>query len=114
MRKNIEDYTEKEIEAAIYGADIETAIALWKEKDWQTYKAARDTLVALMRAGRGNEVQRPQFQFIYFVNSHLRPRFPNFYPEWRMFTMDLPAGRSMDERSWEVATRGEFWDETVN
>jgi len=114
MLTNIEDYTEQEIEAAIYGADIETAIALWKEKDWQTYKATRDVLLALIRSGRGSEVQRPQFQFIYFINSHLRPRFPNFIPAWKMFRSDLPAGRSMSEPSWDVATRGDFWSEVVH
>jgi len=113
MRKDIEDYAEREIAAAIYGADIDTAIVLWEEKDWKTYKATRDVLLALIRAGRGNEVQRPQLQFMYFINSHLRPRFPNFIPAWRMFKSDLPSGRSSAEPSWDVATRGEFWGENV-
>lgn len=108
MQYDIQHYSEDQIRSAL-NAEIDMAIKLWKSKDWLVYSRVRDTLIALIRCGRGEEVKLPQMQFIYFVNTHLRTRYPDRMPDWKMFGLDLPAGRSTSEPSWQVATRGDFW-----
>jgi hypothetical protein len=83
MTFNIEGYTDEQLQAALDFANIDNAIELWHRKDWATYQETRKTLWA---------------------------RFPRGLTEWRMFTSDLPPGRSTDEPSWAVATAGEFWN----
>lgn len=109
MQYDLREYTEIEINAALVDANIDIAIRLWKSKDWITYSRVRGILIALIRGGRGDEVGLPQMQYIFFPNTHLYPRFPDSWPDQRMFVSDLPRGRSTNELSWEVATRGEFW-----
>ena len=92
-------------------ANIHTAIALWKAKDWTTYKTTRDVLVDLIRSGSGNEIRIDQMQFIYFVNTHLRHRFAAPMPDFVLFKKELPLTHPVGDRAWNVATEGAFWTE---
>jgi hypothetical protein len=113
MRYNIQNYTEEQIQAALDAADIDTAIELWKAKDWQLYSRVRDTLVAMLRAGRGDELKLPQIQFIYFMNTHLQRHFSYYLPDWKVFTRDLPRGQSIGDAAWTRATKGDFFSEVL-
>lgn len=113
MRYDLKSYTEEQIKAAIDAANIDTAIELWKAKDWPVYSQTRSVLVALLRARRGGEVQLPQLQFIYFVNTHLQPHVGQYMPDWKVFTRDLPRGRSIGDAVWMKATKGEFFSEVL-
>lgn len=93
--------------------NIQTAITLWEAKDWQTYKATRDALLTLIRSGRGDEVGIEQMQFIYFINTHLRPRLPGLKADSILFKMDLPPTRPRGDKAWEIATEGAFWHEVL-
>lgn len=106
--RRVENYTENQIETAIACANLETAIELWREKNWKTYQATRQALIAAIQSGDGDRVGISQMQFIFFINSHLAPRFPSRMPDWKFFTKDLPRGCSTDERSWTVASSGDF------
>lgn len=109
MHLDINDYNQNQIKAAL-AANIQTAIALWEAKDWQTYKSMRDVLLALIRSGRGDEVGLEQMQFIYFIGTHLRDRLPSRMPDWRAFTAELPASRPAGDKAWKIATEGAFWN----
>ena len=109
MQNDLQNYTEQEIQMATYAGNIDIAIGLWEAKDWIAYSRIRQILLALIRGGRGDEVRLPQMQFIFFLNTHLYSRFPENWPDHRMFTADLPKGRTTAEPSWGAATRGEFW-----
>ena len=112
MHLDINDYNQNQIEAAL-AANIQTAIALWEAKDWQTYKSMRDVLLALIRSGRGDEVGIEQMQFIYFIGTHLRRRLSRQMPDWKAFTAELPASRPAGDEAWKIATEGAFWSETL-
>lgn len=113
MRYDLQNYTEEQIQAALDAANVDTAIELWKAKDWPVYSQTRCVLVALLRAGRGDEVQLPQLQFIYFVNTHLQPYVSHYMPDWKVFGRDLPRGRSIGDAVWVRATKGEFFSEVL-
>ncbi len=114
MKFNIEGYTDEQLQAALDFANIDNAIELWRRKDWATYQETRKALWAIKREIRFcGFIGTPQIQFTWFIFTHLRPRFPRSLTEWRMFTSDLPPGRSTDEPSWAVATAGEFWNVTL-
>lgn len=106
--RRIEGFTDEQIRTAIEYANLETAIELWREKDWETYQATRKALLAALRSDYSDRVGIPQMQFIFFINSHLAPRFPVRMPSWRLFTKDLPDGHSIENRSWAVASSGDF------
>lgn len=108
MQFDINDYNQNQIQTAL-AADVQTAIGLWNDKDWHTYRSMRDVLLALIRSGRGDEVKLPQMQFMYFVNSHLLPCWRYPVSDRKMFESALPRGRTINEEWWHVATRGEFW-----
>lgn len=91
MQYELQNYTEEKIQAALDAANIDTAIGLWKAKDWLTYSRTRDALIALLRAGHGEEVRLPHLQFIYFVNSHLLQQFSKRTSDERMFLADSPS-----------------------
>lgn len=93
--------------------NIQTAIALWEAKDWQTYKATRDALLTLIRSGCGDQVSIEQMQFIYFIITHLRPRLPGLRADSVLFKMDLPPARSSGDTAWKIATEGAFWHEVL-
>lgn len=107
------NYTEDQIQVALDTADIDTAIELWKAKDWLTYSRTRNTLIALLRAGRGDEVRLPHIQFIYFVNTHLQPYVGQYLSNRLVFARDLPPGRSIGDAVWMRATLGEFFREVL-
>lgn len=86
IQYDIRNYTESQLRTAAEVADKEMAIALWKERDWQTYSAIRNALVALIRVGRGDEVARRNLQFICFINAQLLPRFNGSFSDRHMFT----------------------------
>ena len=113
MQYDIQNYTETQIKTALDAANIDTAIELWKAKDWQTYSQVRWAVMALLRAGRSDEVSLQQMQFIYFINTHLRFRYSDCVADWKIFTSDLPACRSIPDQAWAVATRGEFWHQKM-
>lgn len=113
MKTSIQNYTSEQIETALACANIDTAITLWKQKDWKTYQGTRQALIAIIRVGYGELVGIPQMQFLYFINSHLASRFPIRMPDWKLFTSDLPKGRSIDEPSWAVASSGDFLRATI-
>jgi len=106
------DDTQDQSQAAL-SADIHTAIALWKAKDWTTYKTLRDTLLRVIRSGRGDEVGIRQMQFIYFINTHLRHRFAREVSDQTMFLVALPPHRPVDDTAWRIATEGQFWNEAL-
>lgn len=112
MHLDINDYTQNQINAAL-AADIQTAIALWKAKDWPTYKSARDVLLALIRSGRGIEIGIGQMQFIYFINTHLRHRFALPMTDQKTFLAQLPSARPIGDKAWNFASEGAFWAETL-
>lgn len=113
MRYELWNYTEEQIQAALDAANIDVAIELWKAKDWPTYSRTRDVLIALLRAGRGDEVQLPHLQFIYFVNTHLQRHTCGYMPDRTVFARDLPKGRSIGDALWVRATKGEFFSEVL-
>lgn len=113
MRYDLKNYTEEQIQAAIDAANIDTAIELWKAKDWAVYSRTRDVLVSLLRAGRGDEVGLPQIQFMYFIVTHLQPYACDRMPDWKVFARDLPRGRSIGDAVWMRATLGEFFREML-
>lgn len=65
--------------------DIQTAIELCEARDWETYRATRDVLFSLMRAGRSEEVSPGQMQFLMFVTTHLRSKIPLAISDQRIF-----------------------------
>jgi hypothetical protein len=109
MQYDLQNYTEEEIQMALGSANVDVAIELWRAKEWVVYSRIRNVLLGLIRGGRGDDVRIPHMQFIFFVNTHLYPRFPELWSDQRMFMSDLPKGRSTSEPSWDVATRGAFW-----
>jgi hypothetical protein len=113
MRHDLQNYTEQQIQAALDAANIDTAIDLWKAKDWPVYSRTRNVLVALLRAGRGEEVKLSQLQFIYFVNTHLQPYVGHYMPDWKVFARELPPGRSIGDAVWVRATKGEFFSDVL-
>ncbi len=113
MRYDLQDYTEDQIQAALESANIDAAIELWKAKDWPTYSRIRDVLISLLRAGRGDDVQLPHIQFIYFVNTHLQPYVGQYLSNRLVFARDLPPGRSIGDAVWMRATLGEFFREVL-
>jgi hypothetical protein len=111
MKFNIVGYTDEQLQTALDFANIDNAIELWQRKDWAVYQETRKGIWAIQRELRlCGYVGTPQTQFTWFVFTHLKPRFPPGLTEWRMFTLDLPPGRTTDEPSWAVATAGEFWN----
>ena len=108
MAFNISGYTDEQLQTALDFANIDSAIALWRAKDWATYQGTRKALLTLIRSEYADMVDIPHLQFILFITSHLASRFPMRLPAWRMFTKDLPVGRSTDEPSWAAATSGDF------
>lgn len=109
MHFDINDYNQNQIQSAL-AANIQTAIALWEAKDWQTYRSMRDVLLALIHSGRGDKVGIEQMQFAYFIGTHLRRRFSGRMPDWRAFTAELPASHPAGDRAWQIATEGAFWN----
>jgi len=107
MHLDINDYNQNQIKAAL-AANIQTAIALWEAKDWHTYRSMRDVLLALIRAGRGDEVGIEQMQFAYFIGTHLRHRFSAQMPDWRAFVAELPASSPAGDKAWKIATESAF------
>lgn len=107
--KKIHDYTDEQIQVALT-VDIEAAIALWKKKDWQSYRATRSVLMSLLRSQRSAEFKRKHLQYAYFINTHLYPLFGCNWSERLMFTSDLPVNRSINKAAWDIATREEFFD----
>jgi hypothetical protein len=77
--------SEARLEAAMGAANIDTATALWNERDWRTYVDVRDSLLTLLRSGRKEKMTMEHLHFIYFVNTHLRPRFSSDSSERKMF-----------------------------
>jgi hypothetical protein len=108
MAYNITAYTDTQIDLALMCANVDTAIALWEEKDWQTYDAVRQTLLAVIRSEHGDKIGIPHIQFLTFIHTFLAPRFPSRLPARKLFMSELPVGRSTHERSWEVAKRGDY------
>jgi hypothetical protein len=51
------------------------AYNLWQSDNWSWYEAQRQVLLKSIRAGRVEQVRLPQLQYIYFVETHLRPLF---------------------------------------
>ncbi|RYH70094.1 MAG: hypothetical protein EON54_01845 [Alcaligenaceae bacterium] len=112
MHLNINDYNQNQINAALT-ANVETAIALWEAKDWQTYESTRGALLALIRCGQGGKVGIQQMQFIYFINTHLRHRFSTPMPDLVMFKKALPPSHPVGDKAWDVASGGAFWSEPL-
>ena len=112
MHLAINDYNQNQINTALT-ANIQTAIALWEAKDWQNYNATRDTLLTLIRSGRGNKIDIEQMQFIYFINTHLRHRFRSPLTDRRLFIADLPSTHPVGDKAWNVASAGSFWFESL-
>jgi hypothetical protein len=108
MHLDISNYNQNQIKAAL-AANIQTAIALWKAKDWVTYQTTRDTLLSLLRSGRGEEVDVAQMQFIYFLTTHLRYRFVMPLTDERLFMADLPPTHPKGDKAWNTASAGAFW-----
>jgi len=113
MRYDLQNFTEQQIQAALDAANIDAAIELWKAKDWPAYSRTRDVLIAVLRARRGDEVQLPHLQFIYFVHTHLQPHIGGYMPDRSVFARDLPGGRSIGDALWVRATKGEFFSEVL-
>lgn len=112
MQTNNKNENDNQINAAI-AVNIQTAIALWEAKDWQTYVTTRDALLALIRSGHGGDIGIEQMQFIYFVNTHLRRRFAVPMADAVLFKKELPPTRSSNDKAWEVATKGTFWNDVM-
>jgi hypothetical protein len=79
------NHSEDRLEAAMGAANIDTAIALWNERDWRTYVDVRDSLLTLLRSGRKEKMTMEHLHFIYFVNAQLRPRFSSDFSEKQVF-----------------------------
>lgn len=109
MHDNQQNHTEEQIQDALEAATIGTAIKLWETRDWPSYMARRDLLVSLIRSGEGDRVGLPHMQFIYFVNTHLRPLWPGRTRDQHVFLSGLPEGRGITDTSWQTATKGDFW-----
>jgi hypothetical protein len=112
MHLDINNDNQNQINTALT-VSIQTAIALWQAKDWQTYKATREALLTVIRSGQSDKVGKEQMQFIYFIDTHLRSRFVSPMAARSMFAHDLPLKNLMTDRAWNTATEGIFWDEEL-
>lgn len=106
-------YDENQIQIVLAGANVQMAIALWRAKKWVTYSEMRDTLISLIRSGRGDEVELPQMQFIYFINTHLRQLTGLPLPDWLLFTKDFPWQEPRATRTWDTERHAAVWRETL-
>jgi NAD-dependent DNA ligase len=73
MDYDIGSYTEGQITAAIESADFDTAMALWRTRDWETYSNIRNALISVIRRRDSQGIELRHLQFIYFINKHLVP-----------------------------------------
>lgn len=109
---NINNYTETQIETA-RAATLEDAITLWNASDWETYKSMQETLLALLQAHRRDEVSISAFQFMHFINSHLRERLPDGYPDRRLFLAKLPTDKPAGDAAWQRISDPAFWEQVL-
>lgn len=73
---------------AIRDADLEAARTLWRQGDWNTYAAVRDTLLFVLRSEYPEPLSKQNIQFIYFVNTLARPRCGNTWGDEDVFSGD--------------------------
>lgn len=73
MSHNVRHYTREQLTAAIEAADLDTALALWREKDWTTYSEMRNALLGAFRNRMISKLTLRHLQFIYFINMYLVP-----------------------------------------
>ena len=112
MHYNLKNYTDDEVYAVLESADIETAIELWKLKDWRMYSETCQVLLALLRSGHQDQVERRHVQFMYFITTHLYPRA--FHLSGRqLFKADLPQMDARQQAAWERASSDLLWDDEL-
>lgn len=106
-------YTEQEALVALESADVETAIALWKAKDWVTYEAMRDVLLGFLRAGCSDLITTRHIQFIYFVQTHLQTYRHGVESDRQIFMADPATKTCICAARWDFASSGAFFKELL-
>lgn len=91
MDYDLRNYTEEQITTAIDSADFNTAMSLWKARDWETYSQMRNALIAVIRQRNVKGIELRHMQFIYFVNKHLMPRCSRRMSDRQYFLMSVES-----------------------